>query len=116
MTAPKTFSEIEVECALCLWEEVMDKRDHSGVSAAFDRVGSWAMRHAIMALVPDCERVWQALGDDNDGVTFDWEYIPFYLGHCVDWDTVTALPDDECLRMLREEFVGNDKAAQGAAY
>lgn len=98
------FTEIEVEAALCLWEAVLDKRQDERIDEAFSNHGAFAMRGFAMGWVKHSERMWKALGDASDGVTYDWEYCPFYIDQCIDWTDCTPRDDETCLALLREEF------------
>lgn len=75
-----TFTEANLETGMCLWEAMLENRDRPDIAAAFDRHGTVSMRHAVMTLIPDCERQWEEgerRGEDNS--PYDWEWCPAFL-------------------------------------
>ncbi|WP_031293677.1 hypothetical protein [Sphingobium sp. HDIP04] len=75
-----TFNEANLETAMCLWEAMLEIRDRPDIAARFEEVGTVAMRHAVMTLIADCEREWEAArGRDEDHSPYDWEWCPAFL-------------------------------------
>lgn len=98
-----TYSTLEMEAALCVWEDInertlLDKTStHAGMVAARENWGSCEMRHASMAIGRWCLSVYDAAGgsDTFDGWAYDWEVIPAMLD-LIDWagfSPMSPLPD-----------------------
>jgi hypothetical protein len=98
-----TYTHDQVEAALCLWEAVLERRSDNAIDAAFERHGAWALRQAVMSMAHHCDDVWLALTDlgNDDRVTFDWEFCPAYVAHCVNWHDCEPLPLHDCVTTLR---------------
>lgn len=80
LPAGATFNEAGLETAMCLWEAILEIRDRPDIAIRFDEVGTVVMRHAVMTLIPDCEREWHE-GEDRgeDNSPYDWEWCPAFL-------------------------------------
>ncbi len=92
-----------IDAAMCLWEDVLDSlgmparelhRHHDAVINARRSRGTAALRWLVAALAEPCHRAWEhaqrAHGYED---CFDWEWCPWFLRHCVNWETVTVRPD-----------------------
>lgn len=80
LSAGVTFSEANLETGMCLWEAMLEIRDRADIAARFEDVGTVAMRHAVMTLIADCEREWEAARNlDEDHSPYDWEWCPSFL-------------------------------------
>lgn len=97
-----TWSYIQVETALCLWEAVCDLRtigyekqqkgEDSGetfseLERLFDGSGSFTMRAAVASIVDECEVAWEAVkalhgGDYPD--SFDFDFCPAFISGAID--------------------------------
>ncbi len=99
------YTHDQVQAALCLWEAVLEasRNDDAAITAAFELHGAWAMRDAVMGMAHHCDDVWLALTDlgNDDRVTFDWEFCPAYVAHCVDWISGEPMPVHDCVAKLR---------------
>ena len=95
LPAGVVFNEANLETAICLWEALLEIRDRPDVAARFNALGTVAMRHAVMTLIADCEREWEALGDDrqDQAAPYDWGWVPDFLERnlsCLGVDPVEA--------------------------
>lgn len=76
-----TYSQANMETAMCLWEAALDLRDRlPTLHEEWERAGTVPIRHAIIALVPDCEAAWvaaRAAGTEQE--PYDWEHCPAFL-------------------------------------
>jgi hypothetical protein len=107
----RTYTTLEVEAALCLWEAALDLREKcKPLAMIWDGVGAFEMRHRVMALVTDAERIWVALGDAQDDIVFDWEFCPTFISDCVDWETGEVRDDATCLAIMRGAVTSSVKA------
>jgi hypothetical protein len=98
----RTFTTLDVEAALCLWEAALDLREKcKPLATLWDGVGAFEMRHRVMELVPHAERIWIALGDEQQDLVYDWEFCPAFISECVDWETGEVRDDATCLAVMR---------------
>jgi hypothetical protein len=98
----RTYTTIEVEAALCLWEAALDLREKcKPLATVWDGVGAFEMRHRVMALVPHAERIWAALGDAQHDIVYDWEFCPLIISDCFDWEAGEMRDDATCLAIMR---------------
>lgn len=87
-----TFTRLEGEAALCLWEAMNDARCASPppqwaapMLAHWEASGSVQMRHHALDLAAWACRVFDLIPEeDRDGFAYDWEVIPAILAH-VGW-------------------------------
>lgn len=85
MTAtPDTFTPLQMEAALCLWEAMLDARLEStlpAMDAAFEAGGSHTMRQHAIALVPFVLNVRDALPESlrEGAYGFDYQIVPAIL-------------------------------------
>lgn len=100
-TGPKAYSALEMEAALCVWEDITERlgqcrSGHVGpnpddaqavaMDAFRSGVGSAHMRSLAIPLGAWCLRVYEAMTPDEvEGSAYDWEVIPECLRHVV-WD------------------------------
>lgn len=85
-----TFDINLMETSLCLWEAFVDmeagEKPNQLLREFRAQHGSWECRHAIIALTPLVEELWNSMSDDErDGYTFDFEFCPDVILHAVDW-------------------------------
>lgn len=99
------YTHQQVEAALCLWEAVLEanRKGDEAILAAFERHGAWSLREAVMNMAHHCDDVFLMFSDlgNDDRVTFDWEFCPAYIAHCVDWEHCTLMPVTDCVATLR---------------
>lgn len=87
-----------VDAAMCLWEDVIErlakpereaKRHDLAVQEAKAYRGMARMRKDIAALAEPCHLAWEyAQRAHAYEDSFDWEWCPWFLRHCVNWETV----------------------------
>lgn len=110
------FSTLEMEAALCVWEDINDRtllsnaEDHPAINRTREEWGSFAMRHACIPLGQWVLKVYDAAGGSDmfDGFAYDWEVVPFLLDQ-IDWEgfipAQPVLPDvDETAAKARSHF------------
>lgn len=83
---PETYSTLEMEAALCVWEWINDvtlgteNQRNEAWSKLREETGSIELRHSSMALGKWCLSVYDICteGDPDifDGLSYDWEVIP----------------------------------------
>jgi hypothetical protein len=99
---PTTWTSIQVEAAMCLWEATRDAQTRywnegknqpladapdwaKAMYTAFEANGSLGMMHALRHAAIPLEAIWQGLPEDlTDGVVYDWEFMPFAV-RLIDW-------------------------------
>lgn len=84
-----TYSALQAEAALCIWEAMLDARLESSspaITAAFEAGGTVTMRHHALALSTFALAVHDALPDDvrEAPLAYDYEIIPAIL-NAVQW-------------------------------
>lgn len=86
------FSEVLVEAALCLWEEMVCHRDDPLWKAYWDQQGTNHVRHDIIALAEPCDKEWNAMSEDEKEkwIPYDWEWCPHFLRNRVEWNQRTG--------------------------
>lgn len=81
---------LRMEAAMCLWEAAMELRsDIQQLDDYWNDVGTVEMRHLIMTFSDPLHLAWhihQRSADDDVLVPFDWEFSPWFLDYCIDWD------------------------------
>lgn len=87
-SASSTYSVLQAEAALCIWEELDRRTCPMSPNRCAELIrwredhGSYALRHAALGLAGDVETLYDALPTEEwDGLAFDWEIIPAIL----DW-------------------------------
>lgn len=93
--AADAYTALEVEAALCVWEEMLDRaRQRDGqpwaapMIALWDDVGVYQMRAVARALGRALEPVWHTVPEaERDGYSYDWGFIPDALA-TIDWQAV----------------------------
>lgn len=88
-------NDLLLEAGMCLWEELLSVRSGleqqppTGMEDYWDNVGACQMRSDVGKLVPYLHVAWHlhinAAGDDVL-VPFDWEFTPWFLSECIEWD------------------------------
>lgn len=70
-----------------------------------EELGTASSRMACIQLSEICEATWLSLSEDErDCITWDWEFCPAFILHCVNWhdlqETINAKPADlaQCYR------------------
>ncbi len=86
MTEDETFI---AETSACLWESALnlihrmphDIPEVEVMRSALDRLGSAALRLAIVELVPRCISDWKSLNDDQQAEAgcYDYDFVPAWL-------------------------------------
>jgi len=107
----KIYSHLQVEAALCIWEDLLGRYDaplaHPASFRAYWQVhGTVAMRHLSIALADYCLAVYDAIpADDRHGHPYDWEIIPAILD-TVDWSVgpEILLPPAEAAAIVTSAF------------
>ena len=91
-----TFTDENVETAMCLWEAARELRgddrainstdtdDRAVAARALDRwfeaEGTAAVRHGLISWVPECEAAWEAACEAGTELEpYDWEHCPDFL-------------------------------------
>ena len=124
VSAPGIDRETLETNAACLWEAVLEAYRESGraVSPAWvqhmrdhwEGNGVCRVREAVCALAGDVDSGWKiarACGFDSP---FDWEFCPWFIAACVDWEQgPTLVPDwrDRCRAMGDADRVKGGAAA-----
>jgi hypothetical protein len=104
-----TYSALEAEAALCIWEDMLDRRD-TFYKEAFTPNGSVTMRHLSLELAPFVLRVYDRIADEVCGMwSYDWEVIPAIL-NTITFAASHTLPDEteaaaKALASLKKETV-----------
>jgi len=112
-SAPEIDRETVAENAACLWEAVLEADptgDADGWKGAMRReaqtVGIAALRSATVALAQAGEIGWREAQRTGFDSPFDWEFCPWFIAACVDWEHgPTLVPDwlDRCRDMGRAD-------------
>lgn len=91
---------VKTEAALCAWEHLFENRedfeDFNGAGQA--RMCCISLGYAIH--VGFCVA---SVGDRLHGVSYDWEFVPWFMDNCVIWDTADALIHGEPL--LKDDWI-----------
>ena len=98
-TGAKAYSALEMEAALCVWEEITERLGHCrtgyigphpddpqalAIDAFWSGVGAAHMRSLAVPRGAWCLRVYEAMTPDEvDGFAYDWDLIPACLRHVV---------------------------------
>lgn len=92
MKSPLTFTHLQMEAALCVWEAMIDRRreDADGstdLDRTWSKFGAVHMRHVSIALAQMACQVWDALSEDQREtlIPYDWEFMPRFVS-CVDFE------------------------------
>jgi hypothetical protein len=113
--------ELHAEAACCIWEALLEIKDHddcapesvrSAIVSCFHMKGTAEMRHAAIALSVLCCDVHDLMPEDERPIPYDWEFVPAFVcsltwgwqhSRCVE------IPDAEtALRRLREYILQRD--------
>lgn len=90
------------EAACCVWEEMLERRDTS-LRQSFQDAGTGQMRLCAVHLAPYAEKAWHEAGKPDD-ISYDWEFIPWFLDECVDLTGQGALIYADPEQMLVSEW------------
>jgi len=76
--------EDRVFTAMCIWEALLETRDHPGFEYSKEQVG-WAVTRSIAGVFAEpCNDAWEYahdhLGYDD---SFDWDWVPRFVKLCV---------------------------------
>ncbi len=92
MTTTREYTHLELEAALCVWEDMCDRihdphaiQHYNGLYNAYVQSGTFSMRHASIPIGQWCLKVHDLI--DRDllyGLSYDWEVIPAMLDQ-VSW-------------------------------
>lgn len=79
-----TFTEANMETAMCLWEAVQDglrtETQDALCVALIEESGTAEARHTVISWVPECEAEWEAAREaGTEAVPYDWEHCPAFL-------------------------------------
>lgn len=82
-----TYTEFEVETAMCLWEAYLDRlRSDAGdpirakIVSYIESEGYASTRMHVLDLCKECDTEWAKLSDDDKGsMTFDWDFCPAFI-------------------------------------
>lgn len=99
MDYARTYTHLEMEAALCIWESLearsQDEKEYPAVKAFRDNYGTAEFRSMAVLLVPYCLAVYDAMPKHLvEGFAYDWDVIPAILDS-VDWRTMPTLPEVE---------------------
>lgn len=83
------------ETAACLWEAVLDLRDHPvtdpdaleralQIRACFDALGTATMRMTVVGWTDAVDAAWARVADDF-ALSFDWDFVPDWVIAYIDW-------------------------------
>lgn len=112
--------ELLMESAMVIWEHLIDAFQvwpHTQDPAGTYRYNSGAVetRHQAGQLARPLHVAWhlhEKLAGDNPLVPFDWEFTPWFMDHCVDWDADwgATLKENwlDIIRDMSRERAGND--------
>ncbi len=79
------YTQLEMDCALCLWEAMMEHRKNcEPLDKAFEANGFAEMRRIAIELSPLVDGVWMMVEQDEYAECFDWCFCPDMLHH-IDW-------------------------------
>jgi hypothetical protein len=69
-----------MEAAACLWEAVLEVKDQADVHAAFEGIGTAALRGEVIEFAAEVHTAW-ATAVENDGYDdpFDWDFVPQWI-------------------------------------
>jgi len=87
----KEYTHLEMEAALCVWEEINERTllSKAGRYPELNKLredwGSPTLRHASIHFGRFCLQVYDLLTEQQrDNLVYDWEFIPAVLDH-IDW-------------------------------
>ncbi|WP_062227624.1 hypothetical protein [Aureimonas frigidaquae] len=84
----KEYSHLEMEAALCVWEELnqLTDRKQPEVCRVRENIGSVELRHASIEIGKRALEIYDQLDQDLlDGIAYDWEFIPDVVD-MIDWE------------------------------
>lgn len=89
------YTEIQMEAAQCIWEAVledlMDYREDTPINRFRSTVGTPELRAQLrnLDILKACDDGWFMLeqnGTQDKMIPYDWEYVPFFVRNCLDWE------------------------------
>lgn len=87
---------LRMEAAMCLWEAI----DGQPFAEQYrQQVGAAQLRHDVMEFVEavhvgwHCHELATQAADVYTLCPFDWEFVPWFVQNCVDWETCTLDAD-----------------------
>lgn len=82
MSQVETWTEIEIEASLCLWE-AFNAEDNEHTNALRENWGSVTVRHDCIHAAKPFLAIYDSLTKDDpdrfDGWAYDWEVVPAFL-------------------------------------
>ena len=89
----RTFTTLQMEAALCIWECFIDMRRaedkrNAAFDSAWDQFGTVHMRHMSYTLAPLACDVWDIMTEEQRErlIPYDWTFIPEFV-RCIDFAT-----------------------------
>lgn len=92
MRRPMLYTETQMEAAQCIWEAVLEDFRNDGVAEEVrGMIGTAELRYQLRSLdiLKACEDGWfilERLGVQEKMIPYDWEYVPWFVWNCLDWD------------------------------
>lgn len=82
----RTLTLAEVETALCVWEDLLERRDSELFRSLFDNHGTSCMRSCAIQAGLIAEETFTLLEKQGYefSLPFDWEFVPFIVSQ-LDW-------------------------------
>lgn len=99
-----TYSHIQVEASMCLWEAMLDSYVDGTLNPSlldgFENWGTATMRHACIYAGPGADKLWNELTTAEQArlIPFDWEFCALLVGQSQFADEVLTLPTIEAIR------------------
>ena len=98
--ATPRYTEESLETAACLWEAVLDLRDHPRtdpdaiglalmIRKACDAIGTASLRMTVIGWTEAVEAAWRVVEDDYPRC-FDWDFVPGWVIDHIDWTNPMA--------------------------
>jgi len=122
-TPPEHYSPLEMEAALCVWEDLLERcnplspRYDGNVNNVWAQLGAVEFRHASIDLGRYCLKVYDLIPEDTrDGHSYDWDIIPAILS-TIDWATgyTAQLPPEEAAAIVTTELLALDQPQRHTA-
>lgn len=85
-------SELMMEAAMCMWEAIISQETWNCEKweSYQNAVGAVEARHAVMSLAPALSIGWNVhmrTSHDDLLCPFDWNFTPWFLSECVEFET-----------------------------
>jgi len=78
--------------AMCVWEWALEQPTRSGVNMFRENFGACETRRVLINLVPHIEDAYELLEGRCYAVTYDWDFVPFFMDRCVLWGPHGSIP------------------------